>query len=109
MKLRSGSSPSFSASIALSSQAAWAGTMRNTISDGVKSSPGVARSAPRSNRSFWMRVRTPWWLVPVSAATARPIALLASSTVPIASIRAACLAVREPSTSPVVPSSPVRV
>ena len=29
--------------------------MRSIISPGVKSSPGVARSAPRSNKSFWMR------------------------------------------------------
>ena len=37
------------------------------------------------------------------------IALLASSTSPIAAISASDLATREPSTSPVVPSSPVRV
>ena len=40
---------------------------------------------------------------------AMPIAELASSTSPIAAIRASDLATREPSTSPVVPSSPVRV
>jgi len=40
---------------------------------------------------------------------AMPIALLASSTSPIACIRAALFEVRDPSTRPVVPSSPVRV
>ena len=40
---------------------------------------------------------------------ASPITALASSTVPNASIRSACFTRREPSTSPVVPSSPVRV
>ena len=30
-------------------------TMRSVISVGVKSSPGVARSAPKSKSSFWMR------------------------------------------------------
>jgi len=38
-----------------------------------------------------------------------PIAQLASSTSPIAAIRASALDTREPSTSPVEPSSPVRV
>jgi len=40
---------------------------------------------------------------------ATPIALLASSTSPIATIRAELFATRLPSTSPVVPWSPVRV
>jgi hypothetical protein len=108
MKLVSGGRLSFSTSIACSSHATCAGTMRSTISDGVKSSPGVARSAPRSNRSFWMRCRSR--AVASGAATAaRPMALFASSTSPIAIMRGSCLARRDPSTSPVVPSSPVRV
>jgi hypothetical protein len=37
------------------------------------------------------------------------MALFASSTTPIASMRGSCLDLRDPSTSPVVPSSPVRV
>ena len=40
---------------------------------------------------------------------ARPIALLASSTSPIAAKRGSALERREPSTSPVAPASPVRV
>ena len=44
-----------------------------------------------------------------SASSAQPSTELASSTAPIASIRAACFGKREPSTNPVVPSSPVRV
>jgi hypothetical protein len=38
-----------------------------------------------------------------------PIAQLASSTSPIAAIRALALDTREPSTSPALPLSPVRV
>ena len=38
-----------------------------------------------------------------------PIALFASSTSPIAAMRSESLGVRLPSTSPVVPASPVRV
>ena len=41
--------------------------------------------------------------------TGTPIALLSSSTSPIADIRAVSLPTREPSLSPVVPLSPVRV
>jgi len=48
---------------------------------------------------------SPW----VIAMMAKPIALLASSTAPIASNRAWLFASREPSTRPEVPSSPVRV
>ena len=44
-----------------------------------------------------------------SAASATPIALFASSTSPIAAMRGSALDTREPSTSPVVPASPVRV
>ena len=46
---------------------------------------------------------------PANATVARPSALLASSTAPIAAMRAADLDRREPSTRPVVPVSPVRV
>jgi hypothetical protein len=38
-----------------------------------------------------------------------PIALLASSTSPIAAARGCAFEMREPSTSPVSPASPVRV
>jgi hypothetical protein len=38
-----------------------------------------------------------------------PIALFASSTSPIAAARGCALEIREPSTSPVSPASPVRV
>ena len=41
--------------------------------------------------------------------TAIPIALLASSTSPIAATSGSAFDTRDPSTSPVVPSSPVRV
>ena len=109
MKLVSGARSALIPSIAPSSQSTWPGTMRSTIGEGVKSSPGVARSAPRSNRSFWIRTSAARWLAVPVAAAASPMALFASSTAPIASIRAACLAQRDPSTSPVVPSSPVRV
>ncbi len=44
-----------------------------------------------------------------SAAMATPIAELASSTSPIAAIRAEDLETRLPSTSPALPPSPVRV
>jgi len=40
---------------------------------------------------------------------ATPIALFASSTSPIAAKRGSALDAREPSTSPLVPASPVRV
>jgi hypothetical protein len=40
---------------------------------------------------------------------ATPIALFASSTSPIATMRGPAFDVREPSTSPVSPASPVRV
>ena len=43
------------------------------------------------------------------SAIATPIMLLASSTSPIADISTLLFRTREPSTSPVVPSSPVRV
>jgi hypothetical protein len=42
-------------------------------------------------------------------ASATPIALLASSTSPMAAIRGSALEVLEPSTRPVSPLSPVRV
>jgi hypothetical protein len=89
---------------------------RKVMAPGAKSSSGplagVARSAPRSNRSFWMRASsavTAGAGIAATASTARPSALLASSTSPMATMRASCLARREPSTSPVVPASPVRV
>ena len=46
---------------------------------------------------------------PSTDSRAIPIALFASSTSPIATIRESALDRRDPSTSPVVPSSPVRV
>jgi hypothetical protein len=108
-KLVSGDSAVLIASISRSSRATWPGVTRNAVSAGVKSSPGVARSAPRSNRSFWMRVSASA-SVPAPAATiATPMALLASSTSPIAASRASSFATRDPSTRPVVPVSPVRV
>ena len=50
------------------------------------------------------------YVVPVIGAMAfGTTQVFASSTAPIASMRAACLTVREPPTSPVVALSPVRV
>jgi hypothetical protein len=45
----------------------------------------------------------------IGATSAKPIALLSSSTSPMAWARGWSLAIREPSTSPVSPVSPVRV
>jgi len=45
----------------------------------------------------------------VTASSATPIALFASSTSPIAAKRGLALDAREPSTRPVSPASPVRV
>src|SRR5688500_16934684 len=106
MKLRSGSRRSFAESIRCSSHSTWPGTIRSAMSVGSKSSPGVARSAPRSNKSFCTRARS---VASSSASIVQPSTELASSTAPTASKRGSCLARREPSTSPVVPSSPVRV
>jgi hypothetical protein len=59
--------------------------------------------------SFCIRNSVAVWPVPFRATAASPIDEFASSTTPIAVIRASCLARRDPSTRPVVPSSPVRV
>jgi hypothetical protein len=45
----------------------------------------------------------------VTLSSATPMALLASSTSPIAWLRGWSLAIRDPSASPVSPPSPVRV
>ena len=71
--------------------------------------PGVATSAPRSNMSFWMRIRFARTSPSRSVEMATPMAALASSTSPMAVIRRLDLLTREPSTSPAVPPSPVRV
>src|SRR5580658_9490934 len=72
-------------------------------------SAGVANSAPRLNRSFWMPRRRASKSVSALSARAKPMAELNSSTVPIAQTRAESLLTRLPPASPVVPSSPVRV
>ncbi len=59
--------------------------------------------------SFWSRARPVAKVLPSNAHSAKPITLFASSMAPIASMRAACLAILEPSTRPVEPSSPVFV
>jgi len=46
---------------------------------------------------------------PAACSSAIPIALFASSTLPIASIRGSALETRDPPTRPVCPASPVRV
>ena len=104
MKLVSGDSDAFIASISASSRATCSGTMRSAPS--ILS--GVARSAPRSNKSFWIVVNRSA-SGPSTDSRATPIALFASSTSPIATMRGSALEQRDPSTSPVVPSSPVRV
>ena len=71
---------------------------------------GVARSAPTSNSSFCTRdsrFAMPAGRSPKVIAT--PMAQLASSTSAYAARRESVLAVRLPSPSAVVPSSPVRV
>jgi hypothetical protein len=83
--------------------------MRKVISDGAKSSPGVARSAPRSNNSFWIAVSLAREASSATLRRAIPIALLASSTSPTAAKRGSAFERREPSARPVAPESPVRV
>ena len=58
-----------------------------TIRSAPSTSPGVATSAPRSNRSFWMSSKRAGRRLSPSAAIATPIAALASSTSPIAVMR----------------------
>ena len=71
--------------------------------------PGTDSSPPRSNRSCW----TPTSRVRTSSGndshSSRPSTAFSSSTSPRAAMRGASLPMREPSPSPVVPASPVRV
>ncbi len=74
------------------------------------STTGVERSAPASNRSFWIcRNTSVICCVGFPRAIAAPIAALASSQSAYATNRASFLETREKSLKPVVPSSPVRV
>jgi hypothetical protein len=72
---------------------------------------GVARSAPRSKRSFWMRASIAATSSPERASCSRamPTWALSSSIVPIASKRRSDFRRRSPVASALVPSSPVRV
>src|SRR5580692_5840639 len=73
-------------------------------------SPGTDRSAPTSNKSFWIRASIASTSgVSRVARRSSPIAALASSTAPIASIRGASLRTRAPSQRAVSPVSPPRV
>ena len=105
MKLVSGSSDAFIASISRSSRSTWLAMMRSAPS----TSPGVATSAPRSKRSFWIASSRSASSPEPAAAIARPMAALASSTSPMAAMRKLDLLTRLPSTSPALPPSPVRV
>ncbi len=71
--------------------------MRSEGGASAGSSPGVARSEPRSNRSFWMRAssRSSLGIEPVCS-RAMPMKLLASSTVPKDSTRRSALERRGP-------------
>jgi len=66
----------------------------------LRPSSGAHRSAPRSNRSFWMRAS----MASISSSASRramPIAALVSSTAPMAAMRILALEMRLPSPSPV--------
>ena len=83
-KLRKGSSASFIASISRSSRETWDSATRSGGRSALASSPfppGRQRSAPRSNKSFWI-AESRSSVAPSACVLARPTVAFSSSTTP---------------------------